>query len=88
VTNPKLIVEVLSTGTADYDRGEKLRHYQRLASLACVVLIDHQSERIETWTRGEADLEHASFAGGDVVPLDAISCTLAVTEVLAAAREA
>ena len=28
VTNPKVVVEVLSPGTEDYDRGEKLQHYQ------------------------------------------------------------
>jgi Uma2 family endonuclease len=41
VTNPKLVVEVLSPGTAAYDRGEKLAHYQRVPSLEAVVLFDH-----------------------------------------------
>lgn len=31
--NPALIVEVLSSSTAAYDRGEKFRHYRRLSSL-------------------------------------------------------
>jgi len=88
VTNPKLIVEVLSKGTADYDRGEKLQHYQRIASLACVVLVDHESARIETWTRVDTGWKQAAFAEGDVVALDAVACTLAVTEVLAAGRDA
>ncbi|MGH9379950.1 MAG: Uma2 family endonuclease [Thermoanaerobaculia bacterium] len=29
--NPSLIVEVLSPSTEDYDRGEKLAHYKKLA---------------------------------------------------------
>lgn len=38
VTNPTLIVEVLSTGTADYDRGEKLQQLSAnpLSLLHCV----------------------------------------------------
>jgi Uma2 family endonuclease len=37
VTNPVLVVEVTSPSTEDYDRGEKLTHYQRLpkASRKC-----------------------------------------------------
>ena len=31
--NPKVIVEVLSPSTADYDRGGKFTHYRRLPSL-------------------------------------------------------
>src|SRR4051794_9504008 len=30
VTNPKVIVEVLSTSTEEYDRGEKREHYQQI----------------------------------------------------------
>src|SRR5687768_12330307 len=32
VTNPKVVVEVLSPGTHEYDRG-KLQHYQQVVSL-------------------------------------------------------
>ena len=33
LTNPTVIVEVLSRSTEGYDRTEKLEHYQRLPSL-------------------------------------------------------
>jgi Uma2 family endonuclease len=33
VTNPVLVVEILSPSTQDYDRGEKREHFQRIASL-------------------------------------------------------
>src|SRR5258708_31296765 len=39
VTNPTLVVEVLSPSTAAYDRGEKLAHYQQIPSLREVVLV-------------------------------------------------
>jgi len=39
VTNPSVIVEVLSPSTEAYDRGEKREHYQQIASLREYVLV-------------------------------------------------
>jgi Uma2 family endonuclease len=89
VTNPKLVVEVLSNSTADYDRGEKLQHYQQIPSLELIVLVDHATPRIDLWTRSpELGWQLATFGTGQVVSLDAIKCTLAVDAVYAAARDA
>src|SRR5690606_31274388 len=41
VTNPKLLVEVLSPSTAEYDRGEKLDHYRQIESLEVILLVAH-----------------------------------------------
>ncbi|HKU43022.1 MAG TPA: Uma2 family endonuclease, partial [Polyangiales bacterium] len=46
--------EVSSDSTEDQDLGEKLQHYQQIASLEAAVLVDHKQPRIELWTRGEA----------------------------------
>jgi Uma2 family endonuclease len=51
VTNPSLLVEVLSDSTAAYDRGEKLAQYQRIPSLQEIVLVAHDSPRLELWRR-------------------------------------
>jgi Uma2 family endonuclease len=51
VTNPKVLVEVLSPSTEDYDRGEKLAHYKRVDSLAEIVLVAHDEPRVEVWRR-------------------------------------
>jgi Uma2 family endonuclease len=88
VTNPKLVVEVLSPGTAAYDRGEKLAHYQRVPSLEAVVLFDHAKSRVELFTREAAGWQSATYGPGAHVPLLAIGCTLAVDEIYAAARDA
>jgi len=39
VTNPRVVVEVLSTSTEEYDRGEKREHYQQIEALREYVLI-------------------------------------------------
>ena len=52
VTNPLLIVEVLSEGTERSDRGEKFAHYRRLPSLREVVFVGQDPQRIEVYSRG------------------------------------
>lgn len=55
VTNPILIVEVLSKSTANYDRGDKFHTYRQLKSLKEYVLIEQNKPVIEIYTR-KADL--------------------------------
>jgi len=88
VTNPKVVVEVLSPSTAEYDRGEKLQHYQRSASLAAVVLVDLEQAIVELWTRSEQEWQRATFSAGEMVAIDALRATIAVDEILAASRNA
>jgi Uma2 family endonuclease len=88
VTNPKLVVEVSSPSTADYDRGEKLQHYQEIPSLELVLLFDHAGPSVDLWVRGPEGWSSQRFGAGESIRLEAISCTLAVDEVYAAARGA
>jgi len=88
VTNPKLLVEVLSNATAEYDRGEKLQHYQKIPSLEAVLLVDHERERVDLWTRSGESWSTRSFGAGEIVPLDTIGAALPVDEVYTAARDA
>lgn len=53
VTNPALVVEVLSESTEAYDRGEKFAHYMRLPSLRDYVLVAQAERRIEVFRRPE-----------------------------------
>ena len=50
ITNPTLIVEVLSPSTEEVDRGGKWRDYQRIPSLREYVLVS-QDPRIEIYRR-------------------------------------
>ena len=51
VTNPKLILEVLSPSTADYDYGGKLMLYRRLPSFEEYVLVAQDRPRIEIFRK-------------------------------------
>lgn len=51
ITNPLLIVEVLSKSTQGYDRGEKFMLYQRCPSFREYILIEQESLQVESWCR-------------------------------------
>lgn len=81
VTNPALLVEVLSDSTAAYERGEKLAHYQRIETLREVLLIAHDTPRLELWRR-EAGGHWALMVAhaGEVLKLGSVAATLNVDE--------
>lgn len=60
VTNPALIVEVLSRSTEEYDAGDKFEHYKTLGSLQQYVLVSYRERSVDVWTRGEDAAWHKS----------------------------
>ena len=53
LTNPVVIVEVLSPSTKNYDRGDKFRLYQGLPSLQEYILVDSQAVLVEHFRKDE-----------------------------------
>jgi len=51
VTNPVLIIEVLSPGTESFDRGKKFEYYQIIKSLKEYVLVSQEEPVVETYFR-------------------------------------
>ncbi len=88
VTNPTLLVEVLSPSTADYDRGEKFAHYKRIPTLQQYVLVSQSEHRVEVWTRdAEGSFSLAIASDGDVAELGSIGARLDVTELYEVAAQ-
>jgi len=88
VTNPTLIVEVLSRSTEDYDRGDKFEHYKGLASMRQYVLVSHREAAVEVWTRGD----HGSWTSvvareGEAAYLTSIGAEVHVRELYDAAAQ-
>jgi Uma2 family endonuclease len=81
VINPTAVVEVQSPSTAEYDAGEKLRHYQQIVGLSHVVLVAHDAVRVEVWSRAGDGWAVHSYGAGERAALDAISCALDVDAV-------
>jgi Uma2 family endonuclease len=82
VINPRVLVEVLSPSTEDYDRGEKLGHYKRIPSVAEVLLVAHDRREVEV-VRREADgsWSREIVRGGEVLRLASFACALPVDEI-------
>ena len=66
ITNPKVIVEVLSKSTANYDRGDKFYLYRQLESFEEYILIDQDKAQIDIHKRhkGNSDLWKLSRISG------------------------
>ena len=81
ITNPVLLVEVLSPSAQEYDRGEKLDHYKRIDSVREIVFVADDEWRLEVVRRvGNAWV--SSVAGrGQSVALESVACTLPVDEI-------
>ena len=83
ITNPIVLVEVLSNSTEAYDRGVKFEQYRTLESLKQYVLIAQDRVSLESYRRTEegdwilsatGDLQHIHL-------LDSIECSLALADV-------
>ena len=73
--NPIVVIEVLSSSTAAYDRGEKFESYKQLASLQEYILISQDRVRVESYRRQGTRWLHNTFQHlEDVLPLASIEC--------------
>jgi Uma2 family endonuclease len=83
VTNPVLIVEVLSESTRNDDRGVKFNFYKQLPSLQEYVVVESERPRVEVYRRGENDV-WALEALTDleaVLHLASVDCQVSLNEV-------
>lgn len=53
VLNPAIIIEVLSSSTKNYDRGEKFKLYRDIPTLKEYILVDSESIHIEVFRINE-----------------------------------
>lgn len=84
--NPRVIIEILSETTEEYDRGAKVAHYRHRTTVELILLVDSRRRLIErqqrnpdgTWTLSEhttgtiAVLEHA-------IPIDELYARVPMT---------
>lgn len=67
VTNPTIVIEVLSESTERYDRDGKFNAYKALPSLQEYVLISQEERRIEVFRRSDGWAGEARRAGETVM---------------------
>ena len=86
VTNPSVIVEVLSTSTEEYDRGEKREHYQQIATLREYVLVAQDRRRVEVFVRDATGAwTHHVYGAGEAAALPSMNLTFSTDDLYDAA---
>ena len=79
VTNPTLLVEVLSPGTIDYDLGEKFEHYQQIPSLRAVVYVWQDRRQIELRERmPDGSWRRETAVAGQQIAITTPECRISV----------
>ncbi len=85
LTNPTVIIEVLSPSTEAYDRGVKFAHYRELPSLTDYVLVSQDKVLVEHYTRsGSRDDQWLLTAISDphsALPLTSIGCDINLRDI-------
>lgn len=81
--NPTVIMEVLSSTTEAFDRGEKFEGYRRLKSLQDYLLVAQDRPHVEQYARQPDDRWLLSEAGGTGtdIALPSIGCVLRLSEI-------
>jgi Uma2 family endonuclease len=80
---PKLVVEVLSSSTADYDLGRKFEHYRLIPTVEEILFIDPARRSLELYRRTAERTQWLLVSapeGGSVV-LESVTLTLSSADV-------
>lgn len=72
VTNPSVVIEVLSPSTEAWDRGGKWEALQRVPSLRAYLVVSQEKRRMELYVRDGQDWRYTSYDTGSFeLPLGA-----------------
>ena len=83
ITNPAIIIEVLSSSTERYDRGMKFQNYRTIDTLHDYILIAQDQHHIEHYVRQENDqwlLQEVTALDGEIY-IQSIDCRLRLDDV-------
>ncbi len=83
VENPRLIIEVSSKSTEDYDKKDKLRYYRSIPTLQEYVLINQYELEIQQYTKSDGDfwIYRVYELTEDIVKFGSIEVEMTVAEI-------
>jgi Uma2 family endonuclease len=67
VTNPTLLIEVLSDSSENYDRGLKMRNYLKIESLQEYVLVGQSDAFVESYRRHDGQWILTAYEGLEAI---------------------
>ncbi len=84
VSDPVLVIEVLSPSTEATDRREKLHAYRHLPSLREYTLVSQENQQVETYRRqGDLGWLYITYEPGDMLELASVGVTLPIADLYA-----
>ena len=83
LTNPKLIIEVLSKSTQNYDQGEKFKFHRSVPDLQEYLLINQYEIDIQQYTKTDNDfwMFRAYESSSDIIALTSIEVEITVADI-------
>lgn len=72
IQSPRIVVEVLSPGTENYDRTEKFARYRCCSSLEVYILMSQDEPHVEVYRRIATGWTQELFSAGQAIKLDQI----------------
>ncbi len=81
ITNPRVIIEVLSDSTERYDRGEKAEGYRQMPSVTDHLLVSQHKLHVEHYARQADGSWLLREYGSGAVAIASIGATLAIDDV-------
>ncbi|HBT88622.1 Uma2 family endonuclease [Desulfobacter sp.] len=83
LTNPVIIMEILSDSTEAFDRGDKFAYYRVIPTLKEYILISQKKIRVEQFIlRDDNKWEYRSYEGTNLVlNMESIQCELPLSEI-------
>ncbi|WP_321492103.1 Uma2 family endonuclease [uncultured Desulfobacter sp.] len=83
LTNPVVIMEILSESTEAFDRGKKFAYYRTISTLQEYLLVSQDEYHVEQYIRREyGKWEYCSYKGADqILKIKSINCELPLSEI-------
>jgi len=82
ITNPRLIVEVTSKESGNYDRGDKLKLYFSTPSIMEYLIVSQDQPEVTVWRRRGDLFKLDSYTGLDaVIPLESLAGELVLRDI-------
>ena len=80
--NPVLIIEVLSSSTEKYDKGEKFEYYQQIETLKEYILVSQDKVHVEHYKLNNTEWNLKTFSSlQDTLILTSIGCKLSLRDI-------
>lgn len=83
LTNPVVIMEILSDSTEAFDRGDKFACYQAIPTFKEYILVSQKKNRVEQFILSDdGKWEYRSYEGADqILKIESVNCELPLSEI-------